>query len=219
MSFKHTDNEIVKYVIENSVVETEEQEGIRKATIEKFPKFSKMVSSIDQMQLLKVLLKMKGVKNILEIGTFTGYSALTFALATNDTTKITCLDVSEEFTEIAKEFWKKANVDSRIELIIQPALESLKQLKEKNVEKFDFVYIDADKSNYSNYLDEVYDLLEQNALVVVDNTLWSGRVLDLNDQTNDTVAIREFNKKVKNDDRFDSAMATVGDGCTFLRKK
>ncbi|KAG2374432.1 hypothetical protein C9374_010716 [Naegleria lovaniensis] len=213
------DPSIVQYVRNICVRETQEQVDLRNETSEKLGDYSIMISSPEQMQLLQIILKLIGAKNILEIGCFTGYSALCFALATSDTNaKITTLDVSEEYVQIGRQYWKKAGVEDRIEAIIKPALESLEELKQSK-QLFDFVFIDADKVNYPKYVEMVYELVRPNGLVVIDNTLWSGKVLDEQDQTADTIAIRETNNKCRDDQRWDIAMETIADGCTFLRKK
>ncbi|KAG2393192.1 hypothetical protein C9374_009769 [Naegleria lovaniensis] len=194
------DPAVLEYVRQICVRETKEQIDLREETREKMGSRYVMVSAPEQMQLLQILLKLIGAKNILEIGCFTGYGSLCFALATQDTgAKITTLDVSEEFVQIGRKYWKQAGVEDRIEVVIQPALESLEELK-KEKKEFDFIYVDADK-------------------FVIDNTLRHGNVINEQDQSEDILAIRQTNNMCRDDQRWDVAMETIADGVTFLRKK
>jgi caffeoyl-CoA O-methyltransferase len=188
-------------------------QDLRKATAS--VKWSGMQIGADQGNLMAMLVKLMGAKRCLEIGTYTGYSALAVALALPKDGKIICCDISEEWTNIGKPFWKKAGVEKKIDLRIGPALETLKKLKGP----FDFVFIDADKENYLNYYERCLKLLRRGGLIAVDNVLWSGEVA--NDQAKDelTVALRKFNDQLHQDERVDLAMLSIGDGVTLALKR
>jgi caffeoyl-CoA O-methyltransferase len=149
------------------------------------------------------------------VGTFTGYSALAVALALPRDGKLVCCDVSEEWTAIGRRYWKRAGVERKIELRLGPALDTLKALKGR----FDFVFIDADKPNYSKYYERCLALLRKGGLIAVDNTLWGGSVINPQKQSESTVALREFNRRVAKDRRVDIALVTIGDGLTLAVKK
>jgi predicted O-methyltransferase YrrM len=176
---------------------------------------SGMQIGADQGQFLAMLVKLMGAKRCLEIGTYTGYSALAVALALPKDGSIVCCDVSEEWTAVGKPFWKKAGVEKKIDLRIAPALETLKKLKGP----FDFVFIDADKPNYVNYYERCLELVRRGGLIAVDNVLWSGDVA--NEKTRDelALALRKFNDHVHRDERVELAMLSIGDGVTLARKK
>ncbi len=180
---------------------------------------SAMQISPDQGQFMAFLVTMLNAQNILEVGTFTGYSALAMALATDHDTQITCCDVSEEWTNIAKKFWKKGGVENRISLHIAPALETLEKLLLTNKSSFDFAFIDADKSNYDNYYEACLQLVRKGGVVAIDNVFWGGSVADESQQDEDTLAIRVLNKKLQTDDRVDLSIVPIGDGLTLARKK
>jgi predicted O-methyltransferase YrrM len=169
----------------------------------------------DQGNLMAMLVKLTGAKRCLEIGTYTGYSALAVALALPKDGKIICCDISEEFTRVGRPFWKKARVERKIDLRIGPALETLKKLKGR----FDFAFIDADKGNYLNYYERCLKLLRRGGLIMVDNVLWSGEVANAAARDDMTVALRRFNDHVHRDERVDLVMLSVGDGVTLARKR
>jgi len=159
--------------------------------------------------------KLTGAKRCIEIGTYTGYSALAVALALPKDGKVICCDVSEEFTNVGRPFWKKAKVENKIDLRIGPALETLKTLKGP----FDFVFIDADKGNYVNYYERCLKLLRRGGLMAIDNVLWSGEVANPAAKDDLTVALRKFNDFVHGDERVDLVMLSIGDGVTLARKR
>jgi predicted O-methyltransferase YrrM len=159
--------------------------------------------------------KLMGARRCLEIGTYTGYSALAVALALPKDGSIVCCDVSEEWTAVGKPFWKKAGVEKKIDLRIGPALETLKKLKGP----FDFVFIDADKPNYLNYYERCLELLRPGGLIAIDNVLWSGEVANARAKDKLTVALRELNERVHKDERVELAMLSIGDGVTLALKK
>jgi predicted O-methyltransferase YrrM len=160
-----------------------------------------------------------GAKRCLEIGTYTGYSALAVALALPQDGTIVCCDISEEFTAVGKPFWKKAKMDGKIDLRIGPALRTLDELLRKEEGKFDFVFIDADKGNYLNYYERCLKLVRSGGLIAVDNVLWSGEVANEKATDAQTLALRKFNDAVHRDERVDLAMLPVGDGVTLALKR
>jgi predicted O-methyltransferase YrrM len=164
---------------------------------------------------MALLVKLAGAKRCLEIGTYTGYSALAVALALPKDGRIICCDISEEWTAIGKPFWKKAGVEKKIDLRIAPALETLKKLKGP----FDFVFIDADKENYLNYYERCLKLVRRGGLIAIDNVLWSGEVANEKAQDATTVALRKFNDKLHKDKRVDLVMLSIGDGVTLALKR
>ena len=177
----------------------------------------KMQISISQCHFLHLIVKISNVKKILEIGTFTGLSALTMSLSLPSDGKLVTLDKDVERNKIACNFFKKAKQESKIMTIIGPALESISNLK-KEKQKFDLVFIDADKENYKNYYNQSLDLIEKNGLIIVDNVLWHGEVADPKKQDKLTTIIREFNSYVNKDERTENLIIPVGDGLTVCRK-
>jgi len=175
-----------------------------------------MQISISQCHFLHLLIKISKIKTILEIGTFTGLSTLSMSLALPDDGSITALDKNQETSEIAVSFFKKAAQDNKIKLIISPALESLNNLNDQK-QKFDLVFIDADKENYINYFNHSLDLIDKDGLIVIDNVLWHGEVADEKNNDKFTVNIREFNKFVSEDKRVEQIIIPLGDGMTVCR--
>lgn len=204
---------ISRYVHDHSVREPEILRELRAATAA--VPMSGMQIGADQGQFMAILVQLMGAKRCLEIGTYTGYSALAVALALPRDGSIVCCDVSEEWTAVGKPFWKKAGVAKKIDLRIGPALETLKALKGP----FDFVFIDADKPNYLNYYECCLKLLRRGGLIAVDNVLWSGEVANPEAKDALTVALREFNERLHKDKRVDLAMLSIGDGVTLALKK
>tara|TARA_B000000475_G_C15995159_1_gene446652 strand:- start:585 stop:1277 length:693 start_codon:yes stop_codon:yes gene_type:complete len=210
------DDRIVDYITENS----SETDLIQKSLIEETAKLgwvARMQISPDQGNLLTMLVKAVQPKFAVEIGTFTGFSALSIARALPANATLLCCDISESWTEIAKNHWKAAGVEQKINLVLAPALETLEKLPEEK--SIDFAFIDADKANYINYYEQVFKRLSDNGIIVVDNVLWSGSVIDNRVNDEDTVAIRNFNEHVKNDNRAFCAMLSIGDGVSIIQKK
>ena len=170
-----------------------------------------------QGQFLQLMIKINNVKNCLEIGTFTGFSTLTMALALPNGGKITTLDHDAKIVHIAKNFFKKGNLDNKIETVISPALETLKKFLEEG-KKFDLIFIDADKGNYKNYYELSLNLINEKALIIFDNVLWHGDVFKKAVTDNQTNIMREFNKYIKNDNRVEKVILPLGDGLTICRK-
>ena len=177
----------------------------------------RMQISISQCHFLHLLIKSSKIKKILEIGTFTGLSTLSMSLALPKDGSVIALDKNQETSKTAVNFFKKASQENKINLIIAPALESLKSLNDKN-QKFDLVFIDADKENYKNYYNYSVELVDKNGLIIIDNVLWYGEVVDVNKQDKLTVSIREFNSYVNNDKRVENLIIPVGDGLSICRK-
>jgi predicted O-methyltransferase YrrM len=168
-------------------------------------------------ELLKMLVKLSGAKKGIEIGVFTGYSALCLAEGIGKDGKLYCFDICKEYTDMAEKHWKINGVRDRIELIIGNAVDSLKQLEDQ-AGTFDFVYIDADKVNYINYYELVLPLLKSNGFIVFDNTLWQCRVCDESIDDPTTTALRNLNKFLRDDSRVEINMLNIGDGVTIVRK-
>ena len=174
----------------------------------------RMQIALSQCHFLHLIIKISNIKNVLEIGTFTGLSALSIALALPDDGKLTALDKNEETNKIATEFFKKANQDNKIQTIVKPALESLDDLKNS---KFDMIFIDADKMNYKEYYEKSLNLLSKNGLIIIDNVLWHGEVADETNLDKYTLNIREFNNYVLQDKRVEQIIVPLGDGMTVCR--
>ena len=177
----------------------------------------RMQISISQCHFLHLLIKSSKIKKILEIGTFTGLSTLSMSLALPEDGSVIALDKNQETSKTAVNFFKKASQENKINLIIAPALESLKSLNDKN-QKFDLVFIDADKENYKNYYNYSVELVDKNGLIIIDNVLWYGEVVDVNKQDKLTVSIREFNSYVNKDKRVENLIIPLGDGLSVCRK-
>ena len=174
----------------------------------------RMQVALSQCHFLHLIIKISNIKNVLEIGTFTGLSALSIALALPDDGKLTALDKNEETNKIATEFFKKANQDNKIQIIVKPALESLDDLKNS---KFDMIFIDADKMNYKEYYEKSLNLLSKKGLIIIDNVLWHGEVADETNLDKYTLNIREFNNYVLQDKRVEQIIVPLGDGMTVCR--
>ena len=171
----------------------------------------------EQGAFMTWLTRLIGARHALEIGTFTGYSAICVARGLAEGGRLVCLDVSEEWTSIGRDAWKEAGLDDRIELRLGPAAETLAAMPAD--EQFDIAFIDADKTGYETYLDLVHDRLRSGGVVLVDNVLQGGRVADPEAQDETTRVIRAFNTARADDDRWDTAMLPLADGLTLLRKR
>ena len=167
-----------------------------------------------QCYFLHLIIKISNIKNVLEIGTFTGLSALSISLALPNDGKLIALDKNKETNKVAINFFKKANQDHKIETKIKPALESLDELKNN---KFDMVFIDADKMNYKEYYERSLKLIDKGGLIIIDNVLWHGEVADIDNVDKYTINIREFNSYVSNDKRVEQIIVPLGDGMTVCR--
>ncbi|HZP64699.1 MAG TPA: class I SAM-dependent methyltransferase [Rudaea sp.] len=174
----------------------------------------------DQAEFLALLVKSLGARRCIEVGTFTGYSALAVAAALPPDGKLVCCDVSAEWTAIARRYWAEAGLASRIDLHLAPAGDTLSALlAEGGGGRYDFAFIDADKPGYDAYYEACLELLRPGGLIALDNMLWSGRVADASQHDADTRALRELNAKIKADARVDAVLLTVGDGVMLARKR
>ena len=179
-----------------------------------------MQISPEQGQFMALLARLTGARRCLEVGVFTGYSSLVTALALPDDGSIVACDVSEEWTAVARRYWREAGVAHKIELRLAPATETLEDLlAQGRAGTFDFAFIDADKTNYLAYYERTLALLRTGGLALVDNTLWSGRVADPEVADADTVALRHFNEVLHRDERVDLSLLPIGDGLTLARKR
>lgn len=174
----------------------------------------------DQGRFMALLVKLLGARRTLEVGVFTGYSSLSVALALPDDGKVVACDVSEEWTAVARRHWEKAGVAGKIDLRLAPALKTLDALiAAGGAGEYDFAFIDADKTNYLGYYERCLALVRAGGLIAVDNTLWSGAVIDPDDRDEDTEAIRAFNDALRADPRIELALLTVGDGLSLALKR
>ena len=206
------------YLVDHSVREHPVLRELRDETA-KLPMAGMQIGP-DQGQFMALLTKLTGAKRCIEIGVFTGYSSISVALALPGDGRIVACDVSEEWTAIARRYWKKAGVDSKIDLRLAPAVDTLDQLlAQGEAGRFDFVFIDADKGNYLAYYERCLKLLRTGGLIAVDNTLWSGEVANPENQKPDTVSLRAFNEALHRDERVDMALLPIGDGVTLARKR
>ena len=173
----------------------------------------------DQAALLALLVRAIGARRALEVGTFTGYSALAVAQALPADGRLVCCDVSDEWTSIARRYWREAGVGAKIDLRLAPAHETLDALlRDPGPDRFDFAFVDADKTGYDGYYEQCVRLVRPGGLIAFDNTLWSGRVADPADRDADTVALRALNVKAHRDPRVDACLLTVGDGVLLVRR-
>ncbi|MES1991474.1 MAG: class I SAM-dependent methyltransferase [Pseudomonadota bacterium] len=211
-------DDITTYVTGLIATETDVQRRLREET-SKHP-FAVMQIAPDQGTFLSLIVAAIGAKNAIEIGTFTGYSALAIARALPKSGKLICCDVSTEWTSIAERYWKEAQLDNRIELRLAPAIETLEGLIDEGQEGgFDFAFIDADKTGYDAYYEACLKLLRSNGLIAIDNVLWAGAVADTSKNDADTHALRTLNTKISNDARVDCSLLTIGDGVMLVRKR
>lgn len=192
-------------------------EDLARVTRERAGDWSIMQVAPEQGTLMEVLVRITGARTALEIGTFTGYSAIRIARGLPADGTLLCCDVSEEWTSIAREFFEKAGVADKIRLEIAPALETLRALPREA--HLDFAFVDADKTSYEAYYDEILPRLRTNGLIVFDNVLWGGSIVDLSNQSDDTVALRRLNDRIAEDDRVQAVMLSISDGLTLVRKK
>jgi predicted O-methyltransferase YrrM len=209
---------VERYVSQEISLETPVQKRLRAETA-RLPQGGMQIGA-DQGALLALLVRSIDARMTLEIGTFTGYSALAVAAALPPDGKLVCCDISEEWTTIARRYWKEAGVAEKIELRLAPALQSLRALeRERGAGAFDFAFVDADKPGYDAYYEGCLKLLRPGGLVAFDNVLWSGKVADPKAHDADTDALRALNAKIRDDARVDSCLLTVGDGVMLARKR
>ena len=210
------DERLEKYISDN----TYSLHPIQKEIIEykkTLGDLKRMQVSVTQAYFFQLMIKLNNIKNILEIGTFTGYSALSMGLSLRNDGTVTCLDIDKEKSKKAEYYFRKANLENKIKIIIAPAIESMNELiKQKKI--FDLIFIDADKENYKNYFNLSLELLNENGLMIIDNVLWKGAVSNSDNNEKLTKVIREFNLYVRKDDRVEKTILPLGDGVTVCRK-
>ncbi|HEY4214258.1 MAG TPA: class I SAM-dependent methyltransferase [Steroidobacteraceae bacterium] len=210
--------DVAKYAFEMFGREPDVAKRLREATAPR-PE-AEMQISPDQGQFMALLVKLMGAKRCIEVGTYTGYSALSVALALPADGQLIACDVSEEFTSIGRRFWKEAGVESRIDLRIKPALQTLDELIAAGGQgRYDFAFVDADKPNYHAYFEKLLVLVRSGGLIAADNTLAVSGQPVIRQQSTSARALREFNEKVHNDERVDLALVPIGEGVTLLRKR
>jgi predicted O-methyltransferase YrrM len=206
------------YVREAGTRETEVQRGLRAATAGR-PGAGMQIEP-DQAQVMAFLVRLIGARRALEIGTFTGYSALAVAAALPEDGQLIACDLSADYTSVGRPFWQQAGVAARIDLRLGPALATLDALVARGeAGGFDFAFIDADKQNYDGYYERCLVLVRAGGLIAIDNVLWGGAVLDAKDGSADTAALRALNRKIQADARVDMCMLTIGDGLSLVRPR
>lgn len=211
-------DQVYAYLLKNISVESTAAQELREETQAKLTMAGMQVSP-EQAAFMAFLVQALGVEQAVEVGTFTGYSALAVAQALPENGRLIACDVSKEWTDIGRKYWQKAGVDHKIDLRLAPAAETLEHLlAEGNEGKFDFAFIDADKANYAVYYERCLSLLRVGGIVAVDNVLWGGRTADPTLTDASTTAIRQLNSLIADDGRVNSTMLPVGDGLTLARK-
>ena len=217
MTINLTDT-LYKYVLDHSLQEPKLVRELREETAT-LP-MSAMQTPPEETQFLTVLIKLMNATKLLEIGTFTGYSTLWFAMTIPEHGVVTTCDVDEEWTSIGRKYWEKAGVNNKIELKIAPALDTMNNLlNDYKANYYDLIFIDADKENYMNYYEKALLLIRPGGVIIIDNVLWGGSVVNPLNQSRDVQAIRELNKKIMNDHRVTVSLLPIGDGVTFVLPK
>ena len=210
------EDDLLDYIMLHSAPADQIQEALIEETVE-LGWVARMQISVDQGNFLTMLVKAIRPKFAVEIGTFTGFSSISIARGLPENGSLLCCDVSEKWTAIARTYWKKAGLNEKIDLVLAPAMKTLDSLPEDT--EIDFAFIDADKGNYKNYFEAVLSRLSDHGMIVVDNVLWSGRVIDERANDEDTLAIKDFNSHIRNDDRVTCTMLSIGDGVSLIQKK
>jgi predicted O-methyltransferase YrrM len=212
------DTPLYDYILDKSLRETAEQAGLREKT--STMALAVMQVSPIQAQFMQMLIRITNAKKVLELGTFTGYSALAMSLALPDDGRLITCDINNEWTKVAYPFWEQAGQAHKIELKLAPADQTLEQMIKNGEEhSFDLMFIDADKANYVKYYELGLKLIKPDGLLLVDNVLWSGKVIDETETGGQTREIRKLNDLIKSDDRVDVSMLPIADGLTLVRPK
>ncbi|HXD37202.1 MAG TPA: class I SAM-dependent methyltransferase [Rhodanobacter sp.] len=211
------DDTLYQYLLDHSLREHPQQAALREAT--RAQPLARMQISPEQGQFMALLVKLLGARRCIEVGVFTGYSALSVALALPPDGRILACDISDEYTAIGKPFWQRAGVAHKIELRLAPAVQTLEaQLAAGEAGRYDFAFIDADKTGYDDYYERCLQLLRPGGLIAIDNVLWSGAVAQPA-QDADTRALQALNDKLHRDERIDYSMLPLGDGLSLARKR
>jgi caffeoyl-CoA O-methyltransferase len=210
------EGDVAAYALAHTSRPDEVQRSLQAVTAERTGGAVGMQIGHDQAVFMENLVRAMGARRAVEVGVFTGYSSLALARGLGPEGRLLCCDVSEEWTAIAREHWETAGVADRIDLVLAPALETLRALPDE--EQFDVAFIDADKESYLAYYEEILPRIRRSGLVLTDNTLWSGRVVDPDAADADTVAIRAYNDALAADDRVRVVILTIGDGVTVAQK-
>ena len=214
----HLPDDLYRYLLDVSVREADVLRRLREETAT-LPNANMQIGP-EQGQFMGLLVELIGAKYALEVGTFTGYSALAVAMALPFDGRVIACDLSEEWTSIGRPFWEEAGQAHKIELRLGPAIDSLDGLlAQGRAGGFDFAFIDADKGGYAAYFERCLQLVRRGGLIAIDNTLWEGKVVDAEVTDEDTEAIRRFNEKLKDDERVSLSLVPIGDGLTLARKR
>jgi caffeoyl-CoA O-methyltransferase len=208
--------ELHEYVVGHGTAPDPVLEELAEITRRETGGLSAMQVAPEQGAFMQLIAQAIGAKHAVEVGTFTGYSALCIARGLPDDGTLLCCDISEEWTSLGKPYWERAGVAGKIELHIGPAIDTLRALPEQ--EQFDIAFIDADKPSYGDYFEALLPRIRRGGLILVDNVLWGGNVLNPDASDENTLAIRAFNDRVRDDPRVDCVMLTISDGLTLLRK-
>lgn len=212
------DDDLYRYLLDVSLRETPLQARLRAETARLAN--AQWQIAPEQGQFMALLVKLIGAKRLVEVGTFTGYSALCMAAALPDDGRLICCDIPGDYNAVAERYWREAGLAGRIEQRLAPALETLAALEGEGLAgSIDLIFIDADKANYPAYLEQALRLLRQGGLLLFDNTLWSGRVLERSPDSADTRAIQALNLALRDDERIDLSLLPLGDGLSLCRKR
>ncbi|MCP0914454.1 class I SAM-dependent methyltransferase [Legionella sp. 27cVA30] len=209
--------ELYEYLLQTSVQEHPVLKALREETA-KLP-LANMQIAPEQAQFMQFLLRIIGAKNVLELGTFTGYSSLAMALALPEDGHLLTCDINEEWTEKAYPFWREAHQDNKIELRLGKALDTLEKLVATHKHAFDFIFIDADKTNYVNYYELSLQLVKPHGIIAIDNVLWSGKVVDKQENNGQTREIRRLNEILQHDTRVFTSLLPIADGLFLIQPK
>ncbi len=211
-------DELYDYLLCNSLREPPVLQALREETNRM--KMSAMQSPPEQCQFIALMLQILGAKNVLEVGTFVGYSTLWAAMSMSEDGRIIACDIDEKWTSVGKRYWQEAGLAHKIDLRIAPAIETLdKLIDEGAADSFDFVFIDADKESYWDYYERALVLVRREGVIAIDNVLWGGSVINLDNQSSDACAIRQFNSRIHKDNRVNMVMLNIGDGLTLATRR
>ena len=211
-------DELHRYLLANSLRESDTARALRKYTLT-LPEHNMQIAP-EQGQFMQMLARLMGATSYIDVGVFTGYSALVMAEVLGENARILACDESDTWTRIARDYWQQAGVDGRIELALAPALETLRhRLNQGEADQWDIAFIDADKSEYTAYYEACLRLIRPGGLILVDNTLWHGQVTQEDTEDPDTLAIQRFNEYLQEDDRIDLSLVPIGDGLTLCRRR